>query len=142
MMHRGKRVDPGAITKTALLTVEGENDDISGIGQTQAAHDICVNIPETMRRDYIQPGVGHYGVFGSSVPHGNLSRMREFIRAFQSRNARRAKLKVVSEAWSYSRGPVHVGCGSMVTTLIVAPSALRTATLEGSKFSKQRTLIP
>ncbi|MFO1016032.1 MAG: polyhydroxyalkanoate depolymerase [Hyphomonadaceae bacterium] len=99
MMHRGKRVDPGAITKTALLTVEGENDDISGIGQTQAAHDICVNIPETMRRDYIQPGVGHYGVFsGRRFRTEIYPRMREFIRAFQSRNARRAKLKVVSEA--------------------------------------------
>jgi len=98
MMHRGKRVDPGAITKTALLTVEGENDDISGIGQTQAAHDICVNIPETMRRDYIQPGVGHYGVFsGRRFRTEIYPRMREFIRAFQSRNARRAKLKVVSE---------------------------------------------
>ena len=99
MMHRGKRVDPGAITKTALLTVEGENDDISGIGQTQAAHDICVNIPETMRRDYIQPGVGHYGVFsGRRFRTEIYPRMREFIRAFQSRKARRPKLKVVSEA--------------------------------------------
>ena len=44
-MHRGELVDPKAITKTALLTVEGERDDISGVGQTQAAHDICVNIP-------------------------------------------------------------------------------------------------
>jgi len=101
MMHRGVRVDPGAIAKTALLTVEGENDDISGIGQTQAAHDICVNIPEAMRRDYIQAGVGHYGVFsGRRFRTEIYPRMREFIRAFQSpaaRGARRPKLKVVSE---------------------------------------------
>ncbi|HNR78472.1 MAG TPA: polyhydroxyalkanoate depolymerase, partial [Parvularculaceae bacterium] len=62
-MHRGRRVRPEAITDIALMTVEGENDDISGIGQTQAAHDLCVNIPHSMKIDHIQPGVGHYGVF-------------------------------------------------------------------------------
>jgi poly(3-hydroxybutyrate) depolymerase len=56
-------VDPGAIRTVALMTVEGEKDDISGIGQTQAAHDLCRNIPQSMQSDYIQPGVGHYGVF-------------------------------------------------------------------------------
>ncbi len=99
--HRGVLVDPGAITKTALLTVEGENDDISGIGQTQAAHELCVNIPEAMQRDYIQPGVGHYGVFSGRRFRAEIyPRMRDFIRAFESeaaRGARRAKLKVVGE---------------------------------------------
>jgi poly(3-hydroxybutyrate) depolymerase len=99
MRHHGKLVDPGAITKTALLTVEGENDDISGIGQTQAAHDICANIPEAMRRDYIQPGVGHYGVFsGRRFRIEIYPRMREFMRAFQAPSSRnRANLKLVSE---------------------------------------------
>jgi len=101
MMHRGRRVDPGKITKTALLTVEGENDDISGIGQTQAAHDICNNIPEQMRRDYIQPGVGHYGVFsGRRFRTEIYPRVREFMRNFHanaSRNVRRATLKVVGD---------------------------------------------
>ncbi len=82
--HRGRLVHPGAITKTALLTVEGENDDISGIGQTQAAHDICSNIPESMRQDYIQPGVGHYGVFsGRRFKTEIYPRMRDFMRAQQ-----------------------------------------------------------
>ncbi len=102
MVHRGVKVDPSVITKTALLTVEGERDDISGIGQTQAAHDICVNIPEAMRRDYIQPGVGHYGVFsGRRFQTEIYPRMREFMRTFQSPAARngdkRAKLKVVAD---------------------------------------------
>ena len=62
--YRGSRlVDPAAIESVALMTVEGENDDISGIGQTQAAHDLCVNIPAGRQTDYVQPGVGHYGVF-------------------------------------------------------------------------------
>ncbi len=62
--YRGERlVDPSAIETVGLMTVEGEKDDISGIGQTQAAHDLCTNIPGNMQTDYVQPGVGHYGVF-------------------------------------------------------------------------------
>jgi poly(3-hydroxybutyrate) depolymerase len=66
MMHRGKRIDTTAIRNVALLTVEGENDDISGLGQTKAAQTICTNIPEHMRMHYMQPDVGHYGVFNGS----------------------------------------------------------------------------
>jgi poly(3-hydroxybutyrate) depolymerase len=66
MMHRTKRVDTSAIRNVALLTVEGENDDISGVGQTKAAQTICTNIPEHMRMHYMQPDVGHYGVFNGS----------------------------------------------------------------------------
>lgn len=89
MMHRGRRVDPGAITKTGLLTIEGENDDISGIGQTQAAHDLCINIPPRMKSDYIQAGVGHYGVFnGRRFATEIYPRMREFMRAFDSASSR------------------------------------------------------
>jgi poly(3-hydroxybutyrate) depolymerase len=83
--HRGAKVEPKAIRHTALMTVEGENDDISGIGQTQAAHDLCVNIPERMQQDYIQPSVGHYGVFnGKRYRTEIFPRMREFMRAFQT----------------------------------------------------------
>ncbi len=66
MMHRGETVDPSAITHTALMTVEGENDDISGVGQTEAAHQLCVNIPAENKVHYLQPKVGHYGVFNGS----------------------------------------------------------------------------
>ncbi len=66
MTHRGNPVNPTAIRKVALLTVEGENDDISGVGQTKAAQTLCVNIPENMRMHYMQPDVGHYGVFNGS----------------------------------------------------------------------------
>ncbi|MBX9911431.1 MAG: polyhydroxyalkanoate depolymerase [Beijerinckiaceae bacterium] len=66
MMHRDKPVDCGAIRRVALMTVEGENDDISGVGQTQAAHDLCVNIPADKRVHYMQKAVGHYGVFNGS----------------------------------------------------------------------------
>lgn len=66
MTHRGRKVDTTKITNVALLTVEGENDDISGVGQTHAAQTICTNIPDSMRMHYIQPDVGHYGVFNGS----------------------------------------------------------------------------
>ncbi len=66
MMHRGRAVDPTAIRTVALFTVEGENDDISGVGQTRAAHDLCLNLPADKRRHYMQPDVGHYGVFNGS----------------------------------------------------------------------------
>jgi poly(3-hydroxybutyrate) depolymerase len=66
MMHRDKRVDLTAIRKAGLMTVEGEFDDISGIGQTKAAQDLCVNIAGHRRVHYMQPGVGHYGVFNGS----------------------------------------------------------------------------
>lgn len=61
--HRGTLVNPHAITKTALMTIEGERDDITGIGQSEAAHDLCINIPAKMKTHYLQMGVGHYGVF-------------------------------------------------------------------------------
>ncbi|KTR04517.1 esterase [Aureimonas ureilytica] len=64
--HRGLRLDMSKIRHTALLTVEGENDDISGVGQTRAAQTLCSSIPDDMRVHYLQPKVGHYGVFNGS----------------------------------------------------------------------------
>jgi poly(3-hydroxybutyrate) depolymerase len=66
MTHRGRPVDPAAIRSVAMLTVEGEHDDISGVGQTKAAHDICTGIPADKREHHLQPEVGHYGVFNGS----------------------------------------------------------------------------
>ena len=55
MIHRGETVDPSAIHRVALLTIEGENDDITGGGQTQAAHALCPSIPDAMKMHYEQP---------------------------------------------------------------------------------------
>ena len=63
---RGQRVDPGAIRQTALLTVEGAQDDICSPGQTLAAHDLCSGIPQERKHHHLQSGVGHYGVFSGS----------------------------------------------------------------------------
>ena len=63
------------------MTVEGSLDDISGVGQTKAAHDICVNLPDNMRAHYEQDGVGHYGVFNGRRWRDKIApRVRDFIR--------------------------------------------------------------
>ena len=88
MMHRGRRVDPAAIRRVALMTVEGEHDDISGVGQTEAAHALCVNIPAERRRHWMQPDVGHYGVFnGSRFRAEIVPRLADFMLASQSSRA-------------------------------------------------------
>jgi poly(3-hydroxybutyrate) depolymerase len=63
LTYRGAKVDPGLIRRTALLTVEGERDDICAPGQTLAAHDLCTGLRPFMKRHHLQAGVGHYGVF-------------------------------------------------------------------------------
>lgn len=66
LTHRGRTVDPGKIRKTALLTVEGEKDDVCAVGQTAAAHGLCSNLSPELKREHVQLGVGHYGVFSGS----------------------------------------------------------------------------
>lgn len=66
MTHHGVPVDPGAIRSTALLTVEGERDDICGVGQTAAAHRLCSSLRPHLKRHHLQPGVAHYGIFSGS----------------------------------------------------------------------------
>lgn len=61
--HRGELIDPAKITRTALLAIEGERDDISGLGQTRAALDLATALPDDMKQYYMAPGVGHYGIF-------------------------------------------------------------------------------
>lgn len=92
MMHRGQAIDPSAVRNVALFTVEGENDDISGVGQTQAAHDLCSNIPPEKRAHYMQPQVGHYGVFnGSRFRAQIVPRIVDFIAANAMADAQKPK---------------------------------------------------
>jgi poly(3-hydroxybutyrate) depolymerase len=98
MTHRGKPVDPSKIVNTALMTVEGENDDISGIGQTQAAQTLCSNLPDHMRLHYMQPDVGHYGVFnGSRFRREIAPRIIKFMneQSKEARAERRANLRSI-----------------------------------------------
>lgn len=81
MRVRGELVRPQAIRATALLTIEGELDDISGNGQTEAAHLLCLNIPRERREHYVAMGVGHYGIFsGRRWRETVFPRVRDFIR--------------------------------------------------------------
>jgi len=99
MTHRGQPVDPGAIRNVALLTVEGENDDISGVGQTQAAHAICTSIPAARRAHYLQPAVGHYGVFnGSRFRAEIVPRIVDFMASFGRDAGSRPKPRIVHSA--------------------------------------------
>jgi len=81
MKYRGHKVDPGAIHRVALMTVEGEKDDITGLGQTRAAHDLCTGLRASAKTHYEQAGVGHYGVFnGSRYRKEILPRLAAFMR--------------------------------------------------------------
>jgi poly(3-hydroxybutyrate) depolymerase len=98
MTHRGKPVDLSKIRRVALLTVEGEHDDISGVGQTEAAQRLCANIPDENKMHYLQPGVGHYGVFNGSRFRSEIApRISDFVLSHngQGKGARR---KVLAEA--------------------------------------------
>lgn len=82
MTWRGYLVRPDKIKKTALLTVEGELDDISCPGQTYAAHDLCSGLPRSMKSHYVQEGVGHYGIFNGRRWRQKIQpKIAEFIKA-------------------------------------------------------------
>jgi poly(3-hydroxybutyrate) depolymerase len=78
---RGRKVEPKAIKRTALLTVEGENDDICAVGQTSAAHGLCSGLSNSKKAQHLQPKVGHYGVFnGRRWSTEIYPVLRDFIR--------------------------------------------------------------
>ncbi len=80
MKHRDRPIDPTRIKRVGLLTIEGEHDDISGVGQTEAAHRLCANIPPDRHAHWLQPGVGHYGVFNGSRFRSEIApRITDFI---------------------------------------------------------------
>jgi poly(3-hydroxybutyrate) depolymerase len=79
----GERVEPAAIKRTALFTIEGELDDISGSGQTQAAHTLCTGVPAARRQHFTAPEVGHYGIFsGRKYREVIYPEIKEFIARF------------------------------------------------------------
>jgi poly(3-hydroxybutyrate) depolymerase len=85
-MYRGRPVNCAAIKDISLMTVEGEKDDICAVGQTEAAHDLCPSVPDERRYHYVQPGVGHYGVFNGTRWRTEIQpRIREMIRTTEFR---------------------------------------------------------
>ena len=82
MLHRGKPVRLGAIRRTALMTIEGEKDDITAPGQTHAAHALLTGIPDSWKEHHLLEGAGHYGTFSGSRFHERIApRLRAFFRA-------------------------------------------------------------
>ncbi len=80
MSHRGEPVDLSRIRRVALMTVEGEHDDISGVGQTEAAHRLLDNLADDLKSHWLQPGVGHYGVFNGSRFRAEIApRIADFV---------------------------------------------------------------
>lgn len=92
LIHRGRRVDLTKITDTAILAIEGEKDDISGIGQTRAALHCATNLPEARKKYYMVPEVGHYGIFNGSKWRNKIAPVVEEWIAKHDR----ARLKVVA----------------------------------------------
>jgi len=87
MKHRGVRVDPSAIRRVALMTIEGEKDDITGIGQCRAAHDLCTSLAPGSKMHYECPGVGHYGIFNGSRFRSDIApRIAQFVRVNDTRS--------------------------------------------------------
>jgi poly(3-hydroxybutyrate) depolymerase len=81
LRHRGHRVDPAAITRTAIQTIEGDRDDISGLGQTRAAHVLTPHLAPTQREHWEQQGVGHYGLFNGRRFAAEIApRIKRFLR--------------------------------------------------------------
>ncbi len=84
-VHRGKVIDLGAIRDTALLAIEGEEDDISGIGQTRAALDLATHLPPERKKYHLAPDVGHYGIFNGSKWRTKIAPV---VEAWMRQNAR------------------------------------------------------
>jgi poly(3-hydroxybutyrate) depolymerase len=90
MLYRGRPVRPEHIRRVALLTVEGEKDDITGVGQTEAAHRLCTAIPGEWKMHHVQKGVGHYGVFNGARFRDEIApRITEFLRSHAASRAPR-----------------------------------------------------
>ncbi|MBU4325877.1 MAG: polyhydroxyalkanoate depolymerase, partial [Gammaproteobacteria bacterium] len=84
LTYQGRTVNPAAIRRTALMTVEGERDDICAVGQTVAAQDLCPNVRPYLKTHHIQTGVGHYGVFSGRRWNQQIyPRVRDHIHASQ-----------------------------------------------------------
>ncbi|HRD78519.1 MAG TPA: polyhydroxyalkanoate depolymerase [Hyphomicrobiaceae bacterium] len=120
MIHRGRRVDLGAIRRVPLMTIEGEKDDITGLGQCKAAHLLCRNIPEDDRVHFECPHVGHYGIFNGSRFRSQIApRIAQFARTYDHRlGEARAHIGWVppSVAASPSRTPGPIDASAVAFT--------------------------
>jgi poly(3-hydroxybutyrate) depolymerase len=108
MRHRRRRLDTSKITRVALMTVEGEKDDITGIGQCRAAHDLCPNIAPDRKMHYECPGVGHYGIFNGSRFRAEIApRIAQFVRMNDVRASQIAVMPAIDRTEAVARANGH-----------------------------------
>ena len=116
MMHRGRPVDLGEIRSVPLMTIEGEKDDITGVGQCRAALDLCGGIPEALKLHYECAGVGHYGIFNGSRFRVDIApRIAQFVRIHDRRAAFIPTVPARDRIWAGSCAADHsheVSCGT------------------------------
>ncbi|MBI4723799.1 MAG: polyhydroxyalkanoate depolymerase [Rhodomicrobium sp.] len=119
MFHRGQLIDLTAIRHVALMTIEGERDDITGLGQCEAALHLCTNLPRSKKQHYTQMGVGHYGIFnGSRYRHEIVPRVVDFM---SDHDVRGSHLKWLMQRLAGEKG---VEASPPVLPVPVAPAAV------------------
>jgi poly(3-hydroxybutyrate) depolymerase len=127
MMHRGERIDLGAIRRVPIMTIEGEKDDITGLGQCRAALDLAVNLAPDMKLHYECAGVGHYGIFNGSRFRADIApRIGQFLRTHDPRGDLIPEM-LPFEQTSASRG---------------ANTAKRTRGLDAAKTRARQSNVP
>jgi poly(3-hydroxybutyrate) depolymerase len=110
MMHRGRRIDLTRIRRVALMTIEGQKDDITGIGQCRAAQHLCSGIPPDRKVHFECPKVGHYGIFnGSRFRREIAPRIAEFARLHDPRTIAGTAMPAIDRAEAIARanGQMH-----------------------------------
>ncbi|WP_268952634.1 polyhydroxyalkanoate depolymerase [Roseibium marinum] len=126
MKHNGRTVDCTKVRRTALLTVEGEKDDITGRGQTRAAHDLCTSLPADMKAHYEQPNVGHYGVFNGSRWRAEIApRVMDFIRSNRTDLPKKAPAAPVTAKKSAAPVATKKPAAPIATKKPAAPNAMK-----------------
>jgi poly(3-hydroxybutyrate) depolymerase len=132
MQYRDALIDPGAIRRVALMTVEGENDDITGLGQCQAAHGLCRNLPANMKTHHLEAKVGHYGIFNGSrfradiVPAiGAFTRLHDLRGGGPLKRAFKRALKHIRGARPMEVAPTPVTISSQPAPMVRAGSLAR-----------------
>ena len=138
-MHRGRRVDTSVIRRTALMTVEGEKDDITGVGQCHAAHTLCTGLARSKRAHWLQPGVGHYGIFnGSRFRKEIVPRIAGFVRKHDARTSvtKRLAAALTGRRRIYAAPPVVVP-GREQAWPERQPALLERDPKSGDRFSDQ-----
>lgn len=132
MYHRGRRIDPRAIRRVALMTIEGEKDDITGIGQCRAAHHLCSRLPRSKKLHWLQPKVGHYGIFNGSRFRKEIAPR---ITAFTEDHDPRISIRRHFAAWFTNRGRISATPQQIFVPPKAGPELLKPSGQNGGRHT-------